>query len=243
MNQTLEGIAQNLFKHWFIDFEFPNEEGEPYKSGGGDMVYSEDFKKEIPIGWKVGKLGDLIENIKNPLKPGEELRNRKYVPINILPMNKLGLDTYLPYSEAKSSLIAFEKDDILLGAMRVYFHRVNLSPFSGVTRTTVFILRPKNKEYLAFSILLLNQDSSIDYANAYSKGTTMPYAVWNNSLSDMTIIIPNKDILIKFNKLIYPLLQKIRDTIFEQVILSQIRDLFLPKLLSGKIRVPVEGNA
>ncbi|MDD2889335.1 MAG: restriction endonuclease subunit S [bacterium] len=245
MNKTLEAIGQAIFKHWFIDFEFPfdfdqgrsDNNGKPYKSSGGQMVDSELGK--IPKGWRVAKLGDILDNIKNPLKPGEHLKNRKYVPIDNLPMRKIGLDSYLPYIEAKSSLVAFEKDDILLGAMRVYFHRVNLSPFAGITRTTIFVLRPKNKEFLSYSLFLLSQDSTIDYANSHSKGTTMPYAVWDGSLSEMAVIIPEETIIKKFNELFYPLLEKIRDALFEQTTLSQIRDSLLPKLMSGKIRVKI----
>ncbi|MHA1828011.1 MAG: restriction endonuclease subunit S, partial [Candidatus Heimdallarchaeaceae archaeon] len=58
-NATLEKIGQAIFKHWFVDFEFPNEEGKPYKSSGGEMVYNEELGKEIPKGWNVGKLGEI----------------------------------------------------------------------------------------------------------------------------------------------------------------------------------------
>jgi type I restriction enzyme S subunit len=68
-NKTLEAIAQVLFKHWFIDFEFPNEEGKPYKSSGGEMVDSE--LGEIPKGWEVGKLGDFI-NITSGKRPEQK---------------------------------------------------------------------------------------------------------------------------------------------------------------------------
>jgi len=60
-NETLEAIAQTLFKHWFVDFEFPNEDGKPYKSSGGEMVRSE--LGEIPVGWRFGTLGDEVETI------------------------------------------------------------------------------------------------------------------------------------------------------------------------------------
>lgn len=62
----LEAIAQTLFKHWFIDFEFPNEDGKPYKSSGGEMLASE--LGEIPANWRVGKLGDIGKNIRNGIK-------------------------------------------------------------------------------------------------------------------------------------------------------------------------------
>ena len=127
--------------------------------------------------------------------------------------------------------------------MRPYFHRVNIAPFSGITRTTVFVLRPKEKYYIGFALLYLNLESSVEYANAHSIGSTIPYAVWNNSLEIMPTIIPPKSILIKFNDLIYPLISKIRDTLFENTCLLQIRDLLLPRLMSGKIRISLEGNS
>jgi type I restriction enzyme S subunit len=58
-NKTLEAIGQVLFKHWFVDFKFPNEEGKPYKSSGGEMVFNEELGKEIPKGWAVKPLGQI----------------------------------------------------------------------------------------------------------------------------------------------------------------------------------------
>lgn len=237
MNKTLEAIAQAIFKHWFVDFEFPDEEGKPYKSSGGEMVDSE--LGEIPKGWEIGFFSELVNFKKNSLKSGEHLKDRKYVPIDTLPMNKIGLESFKNYTEAKSSLIAFEKDDILFGAMRPYFHRVNIAPFAGITRSTCFVLRPKKNAYLSYSLFLLNQDSAIDYANAHSTGSTIPYAVWKNSLEVMPILKPNEELIEKFNDKLYPLLIKIRDGLFESITISQIRDTLLPKLMSGQIRVPI----
>ena len=62
-NETLEKIGQAIFKHWFVDFEFPNEEGKPCKGSGEEMVDNEQLGKEIPKGWKVGKLGDFVESV------------------------------------------------------------------------------------------------------------------------------------------------------------------------------------
>jgi len=64
MNKTLEEVGQALFKRWFIDFEFPDENGNPYRSSGGEMVYSKELGKEIPKGWEVGKLGDILAFVK-----------------------------------------------------------------------------------------------------------------------------------------------------------------------------------
>jgi len=235
MNEKLEKIAQAIFKQWFIDFEFPDETGKPYKSSGGKMVETE--IGEIPSKWNLGTFSNIVQNLKIPLKPGSHLNNRKYVPIECLSMKKIVIECYKEPSEAQSSLVAFEKNDILFGAMRAYFHRVNLAPFSGITRTTTFVLRALKKDFFTYALFLMFQESSVNYANAHSKGTTMPYAVWDGSLSEMATIIPDSSILNKFNEIIIPLLEKINILFFESICLSQIRDLLLPKLMSGKIRV------
>jgi len=238
INKNLEEMAQAIFKRWFVDFEFPDENGNPYKSSGGEMVERE--MGYIPKRWEIGILGDLLDNIKNPEKAGEHIKNIPYLPIECIPMNSLSLNEYKPGEEAKSSLIRFSKDDILVGAMRIYFHRVVLAPFDGITRTTCFVLRPKHKYMTPFTLLLCNLDSTIEYAQNTSQGSTMPYAVWDGGLQKLKVIVPNKEILVNFYKIISPLIEQIRDSLFEKNTLAVIRNSLLPKLMSGEIRVPCE---
>ena len=212
MNETLEQMGQALFRHYFID----NPEAEK---------------------WEGVRLKDVISSIKQPLKSGEGLADRIYLPIDRLQMKSLSILDPLDYSEAKSSLIGFEKDDILVGAMRVYFHRVNLAPAKGVTRTTTFVLRPNNEYLRAFSTLLINQESTITYANAHSKGSTMPYAIWENGLGDMPIKIPPTEILQVFQGMVWPMLETIRDSHEQIQTLATLRDTLLPRLISGKVKI------
>lgn len=216
INENLEMQAQAIFKSWFVDFE-------PF---GGVM----------PEDWKVGKLKDILRLKKNTIKAGENLK-LPYLPIDIIPTNTFALSSVKPNEEAKSSLITFNKDDILIGAMRVYFHRVTIAPFDGITRTTCFTLEPYNKEYLSFSLLYCNQEQSINYAQKTSKGSTMPYAIWEGGLGDMNINLPTRDIVKKFNNIILPLLRKIQNSYFENDYLTKLRNTLLPKLMNGEIDV------
>ena len=76
--EKLEATAQALYKHWFVDFEFPNEEGEPYKSSGGKMVWNEELEKEIPEGWEVKRLGEISNCLDFKRRPlSQEERNEK----------------------------------------------------------------------------------------------------------------------------------------------------------------------
>ena len=225
INKNLEQFLYNMFHYWFISFEKFN-----------DMEFIETRIGKIPQGWKIGILKDVLTLTKNSID-SEKTNGLPYLPIDIIPMNSLCISELKSDDEANSSLITFDKNDILIGAMRVYFHRVIISPCSGVTRSTCFVLKPKKENYLSYLLLLCNLNQTIQYAQNTSKGTTMPYAVWNNGLGAMEIIIPPENILNEFHEFVFPLIEKIRDSYNEINKLTKLRDTLLPKLMSGEIDV------
>lgn len=221
INHHLERLAQAIFKSWFVDFE--------------------PFGGVIPDTWRKGTLGDILQSIKHPIKAGER-PELPYVPIDTIPMNSLALTDFCPNEEAQSSLLTFAKDDILIGAMRVYFHRVAIAAFDGITRTTCFVLRPRDRTYLEYALLLCNEDTTIDYAQNTSKGSTMPYAVWDNGLANMPIAIPSPDVAQEFSDILHPIIERLRDSLFEIRNLSSLRDSLLPRLMSGELSVADHGD-
>lgn len=218
INENLQAQARALYKAWFID----------YVPFGGSC----------PDGWKTGKLKDVLTLKRNAIKAGENTE-LPYLPIDVIPMNTFALSDVKPNEEAQSSLITFDKDDIVIGAMRVYFHRVIIAPFAGITRTTCFTLKPSDSDYLCFGLLCCDQDSSIEYAQTTSKGSTMPYAVWDGGLGDMDIVIPDKDTACEFNEVVMPMIRTIQSSYEEIKHLRDLRDSLLPRLMSGEIDVSV----
>lgn len=216
INNNLEKQARALFKSWFISYD--------------------PFQKTRPSNWRTGKLKDLLQLKRQSIKAGNNTE-LPYLPIDIIPMNSFALTDFKPNEDAKSSLVKFDKDDIIIGAMRVYFHRIILAPCAGITRTTCFTLVPYQKEYLSFAFLYCDQDSSIDYAQRTSKGSTMPYAVWEGGLGEMEINIPPQQIAEEFNMLVLPMLRKIQYSYFENKYLKELRDSLLPRLISGEIDI------
>ena len=216
INNNLEQQMQALYKSWFIDFK--------------------PFGNTMPCNWKTGKLKEVLKLKRQSFKAGDNTE-LPYLPIDVIPMRTFALTGFKPNSEAQSSLITFDKDDIIIGAMRVYFHRVVLAPCDGITRTTCFTLAPHHKEYLSFALLCCGQDSSIDYAQSTSKGSTMPYAIWEGGLGDMEIAIPTLEIAQEFNEIVLPMLRQIQNSYFENNRLREIRDGLLPRLMSGELDV------
>ena len=214
INDNLQQQARAIYKEWFIDFG----------STSGTT----------PDTWKHGKLKDVLQLHKRAIKSGANT-TLPYLPIDTIPMQSFGVTEFRPNDEAKSSLITFQKDDIIVGAMRVYFHRVVLAPCDGITRTTCFTLSPYNSKYLSYALLTCDLDSSIDHAQNTSKGSTMPYAVWDGGMGEIEIVIPPIDVAEEFNNSVLPMLRQIQRNCEEIQILGNLRDTLLPKLMSGEI--------
>lgn len=209
INENLENQARAIFRDWFIDRE-TSEHG------------------------KKGKLKDILILKRRNIKASEK-KDLPYLPMNVIPMRSFAVHEVRPNDEANSSLVTFSRDDIIIGAIRVYFHRVILAPFDGITHTTCFTLRPFDDDYLSFCLLYCDLDSTIKYAENISTGTTMPSVTWNGGLGDMDIIIPDKKIVRDFNHIVLPMLRKIQASYRENESLAQIREALLPKLISGEI--------
>jgi type I restriction enzyme S subunit len=224
--KILEEMAQAIYKEWFVNFRFPGHEKVR-------MVKSE--LGMIPEGWEVKRLGEIVSNINEATNAGDHLYRLPYVPIDCIPRKQLGLTEFKRGNEAQSSLVLFKKNDILFGAMRSYFHKVIIAPFDGVTRKTCFVLRPIQTTDFAFAVLTLFQDSTVGFASQHSRGSTIPYAVWEQVFENMPIIKPHQKVRTIFNELVESLLIKISTTLLSNLNLRKTRDLLLPKLISGEI--------
>lgn len=245
MNQTLEEMARAIFKSWFVDFDPVRAKAAGQQPNGlkPDIaaLFPDSFEDselgEIPKGWRVGILGDLVDNVVDRISPSVSTESHPYVPIECIEARSVCLANWQPGNNARSSLIKFRKGDILFGAMRPYFHKVCVAPFDGTTRTTAFVLRPAVPE-LAFSAFAISRDETIDYATAHSEGSTIPYAKWAGSLQSMRHIIPPQNARQAFHNSVWPFIERMIANIWANTMLTSLRDALLPKLLSGELRVP-----
>ncbi len=244
MSETLEAMARALFKSWFVDFDPVGAKAEGRDLGlpkaiadlfPDRLVDSE--LGEIPEGWGVGVLGDVLVQSVDRCNPSDETRSRPYVPIECIAARSLALRESRPGEEAQSSLTRFRKGDLLFGAMRPYFHKVAIAPFDGTTRTTVFVLQPRQADEFSFTTLLLHDAKTIEYATNHSTGSTIPYAMWQGSVESMPIVLPPAVVRKSFDHIARPLLDRIPPEFFANGTLAALRDALLPKLVSGELRV------
>ena len=233
-NETLEAIAQTLFKHWFIDFEFPNEDGKPYKSSGGEMRSSE--LGEIPAGWRVKSL-DAIANFLNGLAL------QKYPPENdsdFLPVIKIReLKQGITNNTDKASKeipehYIIDNGDVVFswsGSLEVVIWCLG----KGALNQHLFkVTSEKYPKWFYYQWVLfhLAQFQRI----AKSKATTMGH-IQRKHLTEALCSVPSQEQLTIFNATLQPLLEKKIQNFLQIQTLTKTRDTLLPKLMSGQIRV------
>ena len=235
-NETLEQIARSLFKHWFIDFEFPNADGNPYKSSGGAMFGSD--LDDIPEGWKVGKLGDIGKNIRDGVKENDIKPDMSYIGLEHIPRKQIALDTWGTALDIASNKFWFNKGNILFGKLRPYFHKVGIAFTSGVCSTDILVIDAKQKIYFGLLLMLISSEQFIYYVSLASEGTRMPRTSWEY-MKDYPIVIPQSLVLESFNDLLIPFINKMEINIYQIQTLTKIRNSLLPKLMSGQLRIEV----
>ena len=237
INAHLEEMAKTLYDYWFVQFDFPDANGKPYKSSGGEMVFDETLKREIPKGWEVKSLKDVLVNCSDNIKSEDLTSNMPYTPIDSLPMRKMTFSDFQKIENARTSLIRYSFNDILIGAMRVYFHRVCIAPFDGITRSTTIVLKPKKQNHLPFLYQLCNEEKTINFASKVSIGTQQPYVNWVNGLAEYKFAIPNLELIERYSIKIMPLIKSVITREKQNHHLTQLRDFLLPMLMNGQVSV------
>jgi len=211
LNQKLEETAQALYKHWFVDFEFPNEHGEPYKSSGGAMVYNEELDGEIPEGWVLGTLEDLYKF--------------QYGLGNTNPDNNGSYPIY-----GAGGIIGgydrFNSEDApVIGHMGAYCGKVvfafgkHFVTYNGV----MCLVKSENLKWFSY-LSLMSKDLMSN-----TRGSSQPFVSYD-MLYEIQTIIPNKELAIKFDNSANKIFQQIDLNQQENQKLSELKELLLSKM-------------
>jgi len=226
--RVLEEMAQRIYREWFVDFRYPQHENDrSVESRVGP----------IPVGWEILPLAEIVDEVRDGISASDATRSRPYVPIDCISSQSLVLTQWKPGDLAASSLVSFRRGEVLFGAMRPYFHKVALAPFNGTTRTTCFVLRPKQPFSYGYSVMTLFDEETVAYATAHASGTTIPYARWSGALGTKPTLWPDRGTLHRFDEAVTPILSWLTDAGLRIANLRETRDLLLPRLISGRIDV------
>ncbi len=181
-------------------------------------------------------LGDILERVNEVVQPDAMGEDVSYVALEHIPRGSIFLDSWGSAGAVASAKAQFLPEDILFGKLRPYFKKVVTSPCVGVCSTDVLVLRSRQPEYRGLALGVCASDELIAYATAGSDGTRMPRVSWDY-LSKWTVKLPSEDDLHGLQSRLDPMLSLGVNLSFESQALAQLRDILLPKLLSGELRV------
>jgi type I restriction enzyme, S subunit len=237
INSNLEKFLVSLFKQWFVDFEFPNINGKPYKSNDGEMI--DTSLGLIPSGWEAGSFGkvlkektDRVSKIYNDIivlsavNTGELIKSEDYFNKQV-------------FSKSLENYKLVNKFDFAYNPSRINIGSIGMleSDFQGAVSPIYIVFTPKNN-YQYFIQNLLNLDSTKEYIKQFSSGSVRQ-ALNFKDFSSIPIIVPPEEIIKQFNEFEVSL-KEVRKSMRNEIkTLENIRDSLLPKLMSGKIRVNI----
>jgi len=242
-NQTLERIGQALFKRWFVDFEFPNEQGKPYKSSGGEMVDSK--LGEIPKGWRVKELKYVCEiqngfafKSKDYISKGYPIiRTRNFNSNNFIDMRDL---VFLSNEKARMyknfELGLFDFLLVMVGASIGNYSIVTQKNLPGLQNQNMWNFRPLKENNRFYLIYKLKQ--KINLLKASASGSARDF-FRKDYFYSLKYAFPNENLLGQFDLFIRKIYYKLSNNLLEIELLKETRDKLLPELMSGKIRVRV----
>lgn len=220
INAQLEAMAKTLYDYWFVQFDFPDENGKPYKSSGGKMVYNETLKREIPVGWEDKAIPDL-----SPIKTGKEDANFA-TDEGSYPFFTCGEE--MLYCD----VAAFSGKAVLLAGNGNFAVRVYDGEFNAYQRT--YVLIPENVDY--YSPVFYAVKDKIKTLTKGSRGSIIKF-ITKGDIEDIKLALPREGEL----QGCFDTLNNIADQISinnkQNQQLAQLRDWLLPMLMNGQVKV------
>ena len=216
----LEETAQAIYKQWFVDFEFPNENGKPYKSNGGEMVWCEELEKEIPVGWKIGGLVESAKISAGGDKPKIHSNTETdlcNIPVYSNSSANEGLYGYTNKANVFEKCVTISARGAIIG-----YTVLRLNPFFPIVR--LIVVKPLNEDflnYLFYTILNFKFDNQTSSAQGQ---LTVP------DISSYRVIKPNDLILTKFQKTTSIIINNLDLLKKENQKLVEFKELLLAKL-------------
>ena len=250
INDNLEEMAKQLYDYWFVQFDFPNEEGMPYKSSGGEMVWNEKLKREIPKGWEVKHLGDIIETNRGISYNTSSISGGGVPMINLASFNvngtykDAGIKTYNgSYTKEKVlkpfDLVLCNTQQTAIDFSKDIIGKAFLVPdvFEGDIVSSHHINTIKTEDYYKAYIAYLSNTSHFHkYAAGCCSGTNI-LGLDFNSFSQYKMEIPPVYLLEEFQKIIIDIVKRESVIIKENKTLTKLRDELLPLLMNGQATV------
>jgi type I restriction enzyme S subunit len=221
INTELEAMAKMLYDYWFVQFDFPDTNGKPYKSTGGKMVWNEELKREIPEGWEVETINEYAD-----FKNGKGIKKEHLTDTGQFAV--YGSNGIV----GKTDQVLFSEPVIAIGRVGANYGEVHYSLDKCWISDNSITAQPVKKEYLWWLILILK---NINYSNI-AGGSAQPL-ITQGQLKALPIAVSNNCLIEDFHRIINSSYLKLNKNIKENQELASLRDWLLPMLMNGQVSV------
>jgi type I restriction enzyme S subunit len=235
INAELESMAKTLYDYWFVQFDFPNEKGKPYKSAGGKMVWNEALKREIPLGWEVGTLLDIADYMNGlPCQKFRPTGNESLRVIKIREMHEgFSENSELTRPDIPQKSI-IENGDVLFSWSASLEVQI-WTGGKGALNQHIFKVTSDKYPKSFYYYQLINYLTHFKMM-AENRKTTMGH-ITQEHLQQSRIALPPKELTLKLEKIISPIFEKKMVNEIESQTLTGLRDWLLPMLMNGQVKV------
>ena len=235
INAELESMAKTLYDYWFVQFDFPNEKGKPYKSAGGKMVWNEALKREIPLGWEVGTLLDIADFM-NGL-PCQKFRPTGSESLRVIKIREMhegfSENSELTRPDIPQKAI-IENGDVLFSWSASLEVQI-WSGGKGALNQHIFKVTSDKYPKSFYYYQLINYLTHFKMMSENRK-TTMGH-ITQEHLQQSRIALPTKHLTLKLEKIIDPIFKRKTVNEIDSQTLTELRDWLLPMLMNGQVRV------
>jgi hypothetical protein len=224
INHNLEAMAKQLYDYWFVQFDFPDKNGKPYKSSGGKMVWNEKLKRELPRGWEVTKIGSILDKV--IITP--RLSTDEYLPSGTYPIIDQTTDVYYAGFTERKEAVVNQYPAVIFGDHSCVVKYVNFPFVRGADGTQVILSKDSNIpiEYLYYAI------KGVKIGKGYARHFSF--------LKEQPVIVPSEKEVKDFENIVQTFFEQITRNRKETLSLTKQRDELLPLLMNGQVKVGVE---
>ena len=246
INQELEAMAKTLYDYWFVQFDFPDQNGNPYKSSGGKMVYHPELKREIPEGWGVEKLGELIELERGVTYAKSDIVEKTTndaigvlratnITGNVMDLSDL---VYLTKDKINNKQILKQNETLIVmsSGSKEHLGKNAINYYEEVIGFGAFCSKIVPKKYSTYINTFLQSSEFKGYLLKQSMGTNINNLT-NSDILDCRIILPKEEFLDKFENMVEKNFKLISNNYIQNQQLTQLRDWLLPMLMNGQVKV------
>lgn len=240
MNATLEALARAFFQDWFVDFgptRAKMDGREAYLAPELWSLFSDRFDSEgIPEGWHRGSLQEIASSPPRTVSPQSVTPATPYIALEHMPRESIALGEWARAEKATTTKSEFKKGEFLFGKLRPYFHKVGIAPVDGICSTDIVVVAPRQQHWSAMVLACISSHDFVQHSNVSSTGTKMPRTSWS-IMRSYELALPPPQVAKTFEALCHPMIERIIVNVHESRTLAALRDLLLPKLMSGEISV------